>query len=113
MRFTPPLDTYAPGTGLPWPDQSAREYLAKQLVAAADPSDLEAALRVLNAVANTSLKPLIDNITSDGSGNPITDTPSRRHAQSTWSSANEEVQRAHGWADLLTQAIEFSSESSE
>lgn len=52
MSFKPQPDTYEPGTGLPWPDESARDYLAQRLTAEVDADALTVALRVLNVVAN-------------------------------------------------------------
>lgn len=106
MGFKPPPDTYEPGTGLPWPDESARDHLAKHLAAEVDVDALTAALRVLNVVANAPVDELADKITDDGYGNPVTDTPQQKHAQATWSHAYDLTDRAHGWADLITQALE-------
>lgn len=106
MVFKPQPDTYAPGTGLPWPQESAREYLARHLAAEVDPDALTGALRVLNVVADTSVDELADRITEDAYGNPVTDTPQQKHAQATWSHAYDLTDRAHGWADLITQALE-------
>ena len=61
---------------------------------------------MLNVVANTPVDELADRITHDAYGNPVTNTPQQKHARATWSHAYEQTDCAHGWADLITQALE-------
>lgn len=93
--------TNEPTKALVWPSVVATEFVAARLADAVDPADLAAALRVMRAAAATDLRDLERKITTDGLGNPIMTTEEQRHAQATWSQANDLIDRAGGWRDLL------------
>ncbi len=96
--------TNEPTKALVWPSVVATEFVAARLADAVDPADLAAALRVMRAAAATDLRDLERKVTTDGLGNPIMATEEQRHAQATWSQANDLIDRASGWRDLLNLA---------
>jgi len=93
--------TNEPTKALVWPSVVATEFVAARLADAVDPADVAAALRVMRAAAATDLRDLERKMTTDGLGNPIMVTEEQRHAQAAWSQANDLIDRASGWRDLL------------
>ncbi|MFE6229416.1 hypothetical protein [Cellulosimicrobium sp. NPDC057862] len=100
------MTTNSPTPRRVWPSEAASGFVAARLAAVVAPDDLAAALRVMRAAAATPLRDLERKITTDGLGNPITDTEEQRDAQATWSQAWDLTDRARGWVSLLDAATE-------
>lgn len=87
------------------PNGRAHDHLAAGAVQASSPEEVAAAVRVLNAMADQALlKPLLAEMTTDISGNPIMDTPDQRLAQCTWSDAQQLTDRLQHITSALSHA---------
>lgn len=87
------------------PSDRAHDHLAAAAIRDCPPEDIEATIRVLTAMAHQDhLRPLARAITRDPHGNPLTDTPEQRLAQSTWSHAYELTERLSSLARDLAAA---------
>lgn len=91
----------------PWADDVAADWLLEQIAGRGiTPDDLVTAAAVMNVVSRVDLEPLAARMTTDGYGNPITDTEDQRNAQRVWSQARELQDRAGFWQRAFTHAAE-------
>ena len=72
---------------------------------------LRTAADVLTAIAEADVSALERAMTTDGSGNPIVDTPERREAQSIYVEALEVRDRAEGWAQELRRGADRAADT--
>ncbi|OYO21472.1 hypothetical protein CGZ93_10360 [Enemella dayhoffiae] len=80
--------THASGKRSLSADDRAHDFLASSAASTLPPADIAATLRVLLSWERADLGPLWDQVTTDGSGNPIVATDEQRLHHATWSEAS-------------------------
>lgn len=87
------------------PGDHAQNLIAANAVEQCAAEDIQAAIRVLEVMADEKVpNELAQAMTTDGVGNPITDTGPQRFAQELWSSANNQTGRLREVLDALRNA---------
>lgn len=85
-------------------ENAAKDFLAANLRSAVDPDEIAAALRVIEALRDIDVSPLVKGMRTDGYGNPITDDQAGWRGQRTWSGAVRLQDDAGAVSALLCRA---------
>lgn len=84
----------------------AHDHLASVAREACTTEDVEAALRVLDAMTDrAALQPLYARATWDYLGNAVVDTPEQELHHNTWAAASDLIDRLEHLRDALAQAM--------